>query len=275
MDFIGFVALDIAHHGADHTVAVLEEGLDPGGGGNRRAIMGGGSADSHRVTGIVDLGVVVEDSSDQARPLESGYQLECLLAAQVAMAGKLLATGERHEVIEEHAGAVVGPLPDATSERDEEGDRAHEVRRDRGGVQTAFLERLVHQREIHLLEVAQATVHEFGGTTGRAGGEVALLDKTDGEPAGRGIEGATDAGDTAADDQHVEFALGHAFEVAPALLGVEGTGFGGHLHASVCSGPEQGDANAEFRQHLGKGRRRRARRGRCCTRLRLALLEGV
>ena len=39
------------------------------------------------------------------------------------MAGKLLATGERHEVIEEHAGAVVGPLPDATSERDEKRDR--------------------------------------------------------------------------------------------------------------------------------------------------------
>ena len=62
VDFVGFVALDIAHHGADHTVAVLEERLDPGGGGNRRAMMGGGSADSHRVTGIVDLGVVVEDS---------------------------------------------------------------------------------------------------------------------------------------------------------------------------------------------------------------------
>ena len=48
-------------------------------------MMGGGSADGHRVTGIVDLGVVV-DSADQARSLESGYQLECLLTAQVAMA---------------------------------------------------------------------------------------------------------------------------------------------------------------------------------------------
>ena len=112
-------------------------------------------------------------------------------------------------------------------------------------------------------------MHELRRTAGRAGGEVALLDKADGEPAGRRIEGAADAGDTAADDQHVEFALGHAFEVAPALLGVEGTGFGGHLHASVCSGPEQGDVNAEFRQYLGRGRRRRARRGRCCARPRL------
>ena len=201
-------------------------------------MMGGGPADSHSVSGVVDLGVVVEDPADQTRPLESGHQLECLLAAQVAMAGKLLASGERHEVIKEHAGAVVGPLPNSTSERDEEGDRAHEVRRDRGGVQTALLERLVNQREIHLLEVTQAAVHEFRGTTGSAGGEVALLDKTDREPAGRSIEGAANASDTAADDKHVEFALGHAFEVASALLGVEGTGFGGHLHASVCSVPE-------------------------------------
>ena len=160
-DLGGFVGLDVAHHGADYPVAVLEKGLDSGGGGDRRTMMGGGTADGHRVTGIVDLGVVVEDSADQARSLESGYQLECPFAAQVPMAGKLLATGERHEVIEEHASAVVRPLPDSTSKWDEEGDRAHEVRRDRGGVQTAFLERLVHQREIHLLEVAQATVHEL------------------------------------------------------------------------------------------------------------------
>ena len=118
------------------------------------------------------------------------------------------------------------------------------------------LEEYVFEGGILMLEVAQATVHEFRGTTGGAGGEVALLDKTDGEAAGRGIESAADAGDTAADDQHVEFALGHAFEVAPALLRVEGTGFGGHLHASVCSGPEQGYVNAEFRQHLGGGCRR-------------------
>ena len=116
------------------------------------------------------------------------------------MAGKPLATCERHEVVEEHASAVVGALPDSASERDQEGDRAHEVRRDRGGVQTALFKGLVNQCEVHLLEVAKATVHEFRGTTGGAGGEVALLDKTDGEAAGRGIEGAADAGDTTADD---------------------------------------------------------------------------
>ena len=43
-------------------------------------------------------------------------------------------------------------------------------------------------------------------------------------------------------------------EVVSALLGVERAGFGGHVPTSVCSGPEQGDENAEFRQHLGRGR---------------------
>ena len=67
-----------------------------------------------------------------------------------------------------------------------------------------------------------------------------LLDRTDGEAAGRGIESAADAGDTAADDEHVEFALGHAFEVAPALLRVEGTGFGDICTPAYAPGRNRG-----------------------------------
>ena len=119
-------------------------------------------------------------------------------------------------------------------------DRAHEVRRDRGGVQTALLERLVHQGEIHLLEVAQATVHEFRGTTGVPEARSRCSTRPTERPRGRGIESAADAGDTAADDQHVEFALGHAFEVAPALLRVEEPGSGDICTPAYAPGRNRG-----------------------------------
>ena len=53
-------------------------------------MMGGGPADGHRVSGIVDLGVVVEDSADQARPLESGYRSSAFLRLRWRWRGNFL-----------------------------------------------------------------------------------------------------------------------------------------------------------------------------------------
>ena len=47
------------------------------------------------------------------------------------MSGERVAADQRQQVVEEDAGAVVRPLPDAMAERDEEPDRPYQVRADR------------------------------------------------------------------------------------------------------------------------------------------------
>jgi hypothetical protein len=83
------------------------------------------------------------------------------------------------------------------------------MRRQPGGEQAALGQRLVHQMQLELLQVAQAAVDQLAGSTGRAGSQVTSLDQGDLEPTGGGVEGGAGAGDPAADDQHVELLVTH------------------------------------------------------------------
>ena len=66
-----------------------------------------------------------------------------------------------------------------------------------------LLERLHHQRDVALLEVAHAAVHELGGAARRALAEIALLEQQHVVAARGRVDGHAHAGGAAADDHHV------------------------------------------------------------------------
>ena len=68
----------------------------------------------------------------------------------------------------------------------------------------ALAERLVHEADVAVLQVAQAAVDELRALRRRAAGEVVPLDERGAQPAAGGIEGHPGAGDAAADHEHVE-----------------------------------------------------------------------
>ncbi len=79
-----------------------------------------------------------------------------------------------------------------------------EVRRELLHEQLALVERLAHEPEVELLEVAQPAVDELAGAARRAGGEVALLDQRHGEAATGRVQGGATARHAAADHEDVE-----------------------------------------------------------------------
>ena len=85
--------------------------------------------------------------------------------------------GERHRVVQRHAGARVEPLPAAVLQRVQERHRLHQVRRQALEQQSALLERLPDQREVQHLQIAQAAVDQLARPARRAGRPVAGLDE--------------------------------------------------------------------------------------------------
>ena len=228
------LALEVAGADADDPVALAQEAGDLGAGRDVGAVVGGGAGDRHHQPGVVDLAVVVADRAVQlVGPDVRGHPGQ-LLAEDVLVLGHahVVLAGHRHAVVERDAGTDVGPLP-RVLERVEERHRADEVGREPGQQQAALLQRLLDQREVEHLEVAQAAVHELRRARGRAGGEVALLDQADLEAAGHRVERGADPDDAAADDEDVELAGAEVLEGVGALVGVEGLGEG---HAPSVAG---------------------------------------
>jgi hypothetical protein len=82
----------------------------------------------------------------------------------------------------------------------------HEVWRERDH-QLALEQRLAHERQIEVLQVAQPTVDQLAGTAGRPGGKIGALDERHAEPARGGVERHPRAGDAPADHHEVELVL--------------------------------------------------------------------
>ena len=87
-------------------------------------------------------------------------------------------------------------------------DRQHEAHRPddmRGRAQQhlAFLERLAHEVEFIMFEIAQAAVHQFCAGRGGMGGEIVALHQQDPEPPARGIARNSDAIYAAADNGQI------------------------------------------------------------------------
>jgi hypothetical protein len=115
----------------------------------------------------------------------------------------------------------------------EERHRSHEVGREPGQQQAALLQRLLDEREVEHLQVAQAAVDQLRRARRRARGEVALLDQAHLEPTRDGVERRSDPDDAAADHEDVELALGELLEGVSPLVCVEGLGEG---HAPSVAG---------------------------------------
>ena len=71
----------------------------------------------------------------------------------------------------------------------------------------AFAQRLAHQAEFAVFEIAQAAMNELRRRRRGAGGEIVLLDQNDAEAAAGGVARDAGAVDAAADDGEIE--VGH------------------------------------------------------------------
>ena len=128
--------------------------------------------------------------------------------------------GTAELVVEEDARRDIWPLPPPVRQREEERQRFDEMRRKGRQRQLALVQRLAHQPELELLEVAQPAVEHLRRAARGAGGEVTRLDEGDLESAGRGIERSASADHATADDDDVELL---AAEPIPRLFPLLGT----------------------------------------------------
>ena len=218
-DLGALAGLDVLDEGAHDALAGAEQLDDASRGDDGGAVGRRGAHRRQRVPGVVGLGVVVEQAAGQRVALEGRGELERAGAGQLLVARH--GAGAAHRVVERQPGRDVGPLPAAVGQRVEEGDRLDEVRGDAAQHELALLERLAHEVEVHLLEVAQAAVEELGRPGRRAGGEVALLDEG-GRQATRGrVEGDAAARHAASDDEHVEVLGGEALPRLRSVVRVQ------------------------------------------------------
>ena len=103
----------------------------------------------------------------------------------------------------EHARETTVDHASAREHGYEERQHAHEVWRvlERA---LAFVERLVDQPELALLQVAEAAVHQLRALGAGAGREVVALDQRGAQTPAGGVERDPGAGDASTDDQDVE-----------------------------------------------------------------------
>jgi hypothetical protein len=113
-----------------------------------------------------------------------------------------------HRVVEQNACAEIAALPDAVLQRVDELHRPDQVGAEPAQHQGALAQRLLHQREVELLEVAQPAVDQLARAARPARRVVAHLDEGDGQPAGRRVKRYAAAGNAAPhDDDDVEALL--------------------------------------------------------------------
>ena len=158
-----------------------------------------------------------------SRPGQRGQQVDDLVAAdhavarrapvrvavEVAVADAAAAERRAPQPVDRHHVVHVQPEAEqAVGARAAEGghdhrQRPHQVRGERG-VDLALEQRLAHEPEVEVLEVAQAAVDELARARRGAGGVVGLLHQRDRVAARGGVERDAGAGDAAADHEHVE-----------------------------------------------------------------------
>jgi len=206
----------VPHARADRAASLLEEPdrLDPVGGHGAEALRLG----QHRQHEpcVVGLAVVEQVAAGRLAARQRGQQLRHLLPADDAVAGRApvrvlarAAAGEGREPVDRHhvvhvqpdAGQPVGPRP--VEGGHDQRQRADEMGRERD-VDLALQQRLAHQPEVEVLEVAQAAVDELARARGRADRVVAALHQRHGAAARRRVERDAGPGDAAADHEHVE-----------------------------------------------------------------------
>ncbi|MNQ44563.1 hypothetical protein D3C85_583240 [compost metagenome] len=221
-----FAGEGVLHHDARDALAVLDEldhgrpRDDPGAATGRRA------HDREGVARVVHQRVVELNAADHAPRIDRRDVPLERRPAEVALARDGTAL-QAEEVVEQHAGRDIGPLPPGAGERIEKRLRAGNVRAQDLDHQVALFDRMRHQLEVELLEVAQAAVKGLARTRRSAGGDVTRLDQHHRESARDGIERGARAGHARADHQHVGHAARGFGQVAPPLRGMEPGRVGG------------------------------------------------
>ena len=236
---------------------------------------------------VVGLAVVEEVAAGGLAAGQRGQQLDDLVAAdhavarrapvrvpvEVAVADAAAAERRAPQPVDRHHVVHVQPEAEqAVGARAAEGghdhrQRPHEVRGERG-VDLALEQRLAHEPEVEVLQVAQAAVDELARARRGAGGVVGLLDQRDRVAARGGVERDAGAGDAAADHQHVERLGGEGGDGVRAREhlgeGTRGTRRAGRARAPPCPAPWRGRGARGRARARSRGSRRR-RGPRACA----------
>jgi hypothetical protein len=180
--------------------------LDPVGG--HRAEAHGLAEDGQHEPHVVGLAVVEQVAAARLAGGQGREQLEHLGTVDHAVAGRApvvlvapAAAGHHVVHVQTDAGEPVGPR---TVERgDDQRQRLHEMRGERD-VDLPLDQRLAHQPEVEVLQVAQAAVDELGRPRRGADRVVGALHERDRVAPGGGVERDARAGDAPADHEDVE-----------------------------------------------------------------------
>ena len=201
--------------GVDHprpagAAAVLEQrdGLEPVG-DHRAEARGFGDHGQHQPH-VVRLAVVEQVAAGRPAGGQRRQQLDHLVAGDRAMArgAPVLVVAPAppdrgHDVVHVQPDAGQPVRAGAVEGRHHERERPHEVRGERD-VELALEQRLAHQPEIEVLQVAQAAVDELARARGGPDRVVRALDQRDRVAARGGVERDAGTRDPAADHEHVE-----------------------------------------------------------------------
>ena len=175
----------------------------------RRALLDRRLDEIDQQPGVVELAVVVDDAAAQTVRPDCRQPPQRLLARQDRRVAEAVLTGEH--VVDLQPDAVERRLPPVVVGNHERqvGDQVRRI----AAQHAALLERLHHQRDVALLEITDAAVHQLGAAARRPLAEVALLEQQRRIPARGGVDGDAHPGGAAADDDEVPGAL----VAAPAL----------------------------------------------------------
>ena len=177
---------------------------------------------------VVGLAVVEQVAAGRLPAGQRRQELDHLVAGDRAVARGApvvvvapAAADRRHDVVhvQADAGQPVGPRPVEGGHHERQ--RTHQVRGE-GHVELALEQRLAHEPEVEVLQVAQAAVHELGRARGGSDRVVGALHQRDRVAARGGVERHARARDAAAHDQHIE-----------RLSGKRGDGVGAGEHLPI------------------------------------------
>ncbi len=167
-------------------------------GENRGAALTGIERVQYHQPCIVGAAVGIHESA----PVAALERFARDVAAQVDAGGGGEMRPRGQMIVDEQPRADQPGRPQVRGVRHDEVQRPHDV--GRGGEQDLPLdERLAHQGEVILLEIAQPAVDQFGAGRGGVRCEVILLAQQNSEAASGGVARDAGAVDPAADDQQV------------------------------------------------------------------------
>ena len=199
LEFVGFAGLVVDGGDAIDHDAVLGDAGDADVVEEDGAVVGGGLGEGDGEAGVVELAVEVLDAAEEFLGFDIGDAGEGGVAGEDLGGGEIEAAGEG--VVDFQADAEEGAFPPLVA-----GDDEGEVVDDLGGVaveEAALAEGFQDEGDVALFEITDAAVDELGTAAGGALGEVVGFEQERAQAAGGGIDGDTEAGGSAADDDDV------------------------------------------------------------------------